>query len=110
MNDLIEVEVLEIDIGKRPFEDWYRNLDKGVRRQVLARLSRVKAGNFGDYKRLSSLLWELRFRSGLRIYYTMRGSRLVIVAGGGNKTSQRKDIPHFQDLIEIYARKSGDPK
>jgi putative addiction module killer protein len=110
MNDLIEVEVLEAESGKRPFEDWYCNLDKSIRSKVLARLARVKAGNFGDHKRLSSLLWELRFRSGLRIYYTMRGSRLVIVAGGGDKKTQKKDIQHFQDLIEIYISKLGDTK
>ncbi len=44
------------------FEKWIKILkDRSVRNRVLARLSRIENGNFGDYKQLSSDLYELRF-------------------------------------------------
>jgi len=52
------------------FDKWFRNFkDKSNRSKVLARLDRVKQGNFGDYKQLTQDLFELRFviGGGLRI-------------------------------------------
>ncbi len=64
------------DMGKdinvtNHFNKWFKGLkDVAVRRKVLARLDRLKNGNFGDFKRIDNNLFELRFffGSGLRIY------------------------------------------
>jgi len=57
------------------FDKWFARLkDSAVKLRVLARLSRVENGNFGDFKQISTNLFELRFffGSGLRIYYTIQ--------------------------------------
>ncbi|MHB1399530.1 MAG: type II toxin-antitoxin system RelE/ParE family toxin [Trichloromonadaceae bacterium] len=57
------------------FDKWLAKLkDASVRNRLLARLSRVENGNFGDFKQLSSNLYELRcfLGSGLRVYYTIQ--------------------------------------
>ncbi len=48
--------------------------DSGVKRKVLARLSRIEGGNFGDFKSISQDVSELWFffGVGLRIYYTIQ--------------------------------------
>lgn len=55
--------------GNEPIRDWLVTLDSTIRKRILLRLDRLKDGNFGDYKQLSSDLYELRFAfgSGYRI-------------------------------------------
>ena len=52
------------------YDKWFARLkDSSVIVRVLARLDRIENGNFGDFKRIDSGLFELRlfFDSGLRI-------------------------------------------
>lgn len=86
----------------RTFDKWLSRLkDAGLKNRILARLSRVESGNFGDNKQLGSELFELRFffGSGLRIYYTVRSSRVVLLLVGGDKSSQTKDIEKAIELL-----------
>ena len=60
----------------------------------MARLDRVKRGNFGDVKEIDSPLTEMRFffGPGYRIYYIIQGNTVVLLLNGGDKDSQKKDI------------------
>jgi len=85
------------------FDKWLTKLkDASVRNRLLARLSRVENGNFGDYKQLSTNLYELRcfFGSGLRVYYTLRNGLVVLLLVGGNKSTQAKDIETATNLLQ----------
>ena len=75
--------------------------DQVTKRKVLARLERIKNGNFGDYKQISSDLFELRFffGGGLRIYYTIRDSEIIFLLVGGDKSSQSSDIEKAQKML-----------
>ncbi len=84
------------------FEKWFTKLkDSSVKVKILARLARVENGNFGDFKQLSSNLFELRlfFGSGLRIYYTIQADRVVLLLAGGDKSTQSKDIEKAINLL-----------
>jgi len=77
------------------FDKWLKSLkDRSVRNRVLARLARIENGHFGDYKQLSSDLYELRFffHGGLRIYYGICDGKVILLLYGGNKSSQKNDI------------------
>ena len=56
-------------------------------------------GNLGDTKFVGSGVWEMREASGpgWRMYYTLRGTNLVVMLGGGEKSSQQSDIAHATD-------------
>ena len=87
----------------KQFDKWLAKLkDRTVRIRVLARFVRVENGNFGDFKQLSSNLFELRFffASGLRIYYTVRQNQIVLLLVGGDKSTQSKDLEAASRLIE----------
>ena len=85
------------------YDKWFKRLKSSLTKiKVLARLSRVENGNFGDFKQLSTDLFELRFffGSGFRIYYTIKNNRIVILLVGGDKSSQQRDIVNAQSLLK----------
>jgi putative addiction module killer protein len=80
---------------------WMRNLRDTQGRAVIARrIERMAAGNFGDHKSVGGGVSELRvpFGPGYRVYYTLRGSKLVVLLCGGDKGSQRRDIARAREL------------
>ena len=66
------------------------------------RLSKVGRGLYGNNKRLSEELYELRFDNGLRIYYTEVGNTIVLLFTGGNKSKQSKDIEIATKYLNEY--------
>ena len=86
-------EYITLD-GENPFADWLFGLDKSLQIRVMARLTRLENGNFGDHKHLQDGVYELRatFGGGVRIYFGKQGNQVIILLGGGNKQRQQKDI------------------
>lgn len=90
--------------NKCPFYNWYDCLDKTTKNRIDIRLSRLEEGNFGDYKRLSNELIELRFTigSGYRIYCMEQENILVIILCAGDKSTQSKDIEKAKIYIKDF--------
>ncbi len=87
----------------KSFNKWIGSLKDAVtKRKVLARLSRAENGHFGDFKQINANLFELRFffSGGLRIYYTIRDNRIILLLVGGDKSSQKKDIEKAKRLLD----------
>lgn len=99
-----KIVMLELDNGKVPFVIWYARLATALQRAVDARLTRLAVGNFGDHKSIGVGVYELRIMKGpgLRVYYGLRGTELVVLIGGGDKASQRKDIERAKSLWRKY--------
>jgi len=84
------------------FSHWLAKLkDRTVKNQLLSRLARVENGHFGDAKALSADLFELRcfFGGGIRVYYTVRNQRVVLLLAGGDKSSQGRDIEKAHAIL-----------
>lgn len=84
------------------FNHWLIKLkDRTVKNQLLSRLARVENGNFGDTKALDANLFELRcfFGGGIRVYYTIRNQRVVLLLVGGDKSSQSRDIEKAKTIL-----------
>ena len=60
----------------------------------LARLRKVQLGNLGDVKSVGEGVFEMRehFGAGWRMYYVQRGNVLIVMLGGGDKSTQEADI------------------
>jgi putative addiction module killer protein len=58
------------------------------------RLDKAQRGNLGDIKPVGEGVFEMRehFGPGWRMYYVRRGSVLIIMLGGGEKSTQAADI------------------
>ena len=100
-----EIVLLTTLEGKVPFEDWFDSIkDQRLQRSIDVKLTRVADGNFGDHKSVGSGVYELRIPKGpgLRIYYGLDGPHLVVLIGGGDKSTQKKDIIKAQELWKEY--------
>lgn len=95
---------MKYELDKTDIVDKWLNSRKNqsYRNRLLARFQRIQNGNFGDFKLIASNLFELRFffGSGLRIYYTIRHKKVVLLLVGGDKSSQRKDIEKAKRLLD----------
>lgn len=97
--------MLETSDGKVPFEEWFDGIkSKSFQVAIDARLTRVADGNFGDHKSVGEGVFELRvpIGPGLRVYYGLDGRRIVVLIGGGDKSSQDKDICKAHKLWKEY--------
>ena len=87
------------------FEDWFESLG-GLRMQsaVDARPARVRAGNLGDHKVVRAGVFELRVNvgPGLRIYCGEHRKEVVVLLGGGDKTTQTRDINRAKQLWQQW--------
>ncbi len=102
-----EIKKLELQNGLVPFDEWFDSLgDKRIQAAVDARLARVRAGNFGDFKSVGAGVFELRIvvGPGLRVYYGLYGRQIVVLLGGGDKSSQSRDIRRAQQLWQQFTK------
>ena len=86
-----------------PFRKWLRRIrDPVTKARLLRRIERLSAGHAGDQRYLGASLYELREHTGpgYRIYFTIRGARLVLLLAGGDKNSQERDIILARSMIE----------
>ena len=86
---MIEVRKTEV------FIQWLDGLrDIQARARVQARIERLATGNPGDVEPVGAGVSELRinYGPGYRVYFKKRGRELIILLGGGDKSTQAKDI------------------
>lgn len=77
------------------FDAWLFDLrDTMTRIRLAKRLDKVQRGLLGDIKPVGDGVHELRedFGPGWRMYYVQRGDVLVVMLGGGDKSTQQADI------------------
>jgi putative addiction module killer protein len=77
------------------FAAWLRGIQDGMtRRRLATRLRKASLGNLGDVKPVGCGVFEMRefFGPGWRLYYVRRGEMLIVMLGGGDKSTQQADI------------------
>ncbi len=77
------------------FNDWLSGIRDGMtQRRLVKRLRKVTLGNLGDVTSVGDGVFEMRehFGPGWRMYYIQHGSVLIVMLGGGDKSTQTADI------------------
>lgn len=85
------------------FEKWLKGIkDSTTKRRLVRRLEKAQFGNLGDVKAVGENVWEMRehFGSGWRMYYIQRDQVMVVMLGGGDKSSQQTDIAKAIELAK----------
>ena len=77
------------------FSAWLRELKDGLTRQrLIKRLRKVQLGILGDVGPVGEGVCEMRehFGPGWRMYYVQHGELVIVMLGGGDKSTQQSDI------------------
>ncbi|MCX7148862.1 MAG: type II toxin-antitoxin system RelE/ParE family toxin [Rhodocyclales bacterium] len=77
------------------FTAWLDGLkDRVTRLRLARRLDKAQRGSLGDVKPVGEGVFEMRehFGSGWRMYYIQRGDTLIVMLGGGDKSTQTTDV------------------
>jgi putative addiction module killer protein len=77
------------------FDIWLNGLkDRMTRIRLGRRLDKAQRGQLGDVKPVGSGVFEMRehFGPGWRMYYVQLGETLIVMLGGGDKSTQATDI------------------
>ena len=91
MGYTISMRVEETEV----YREWINGLkDRAGRARIQVRVDRLVHGNPGSHRNLTDGVAELKidFGPGYRVYYTQRGTRLILLLAGGEKSTQQSDI------------------
>ncbi|MBI5629962.1 MAG: type II toxin-antitoxin system RelE/ParE family toxin [Elusimicrobia bacterium] len=85
------------------FREWLDSLSEYLRALVRDRLDRIRENEyFGTSKGLGQGLFELKWKSGLRVYFGYvidADGRAVLMLLGGDKNGQNRDIRKARAIL-----------
>ena len=78
--------------------------DRAGRARILVRVDRLIHGNPGQFRDLTDGVSELKVDvgPGYRVYYSQRGTRLLLLLAGSDKSTQQKDIAKAITLAKNF--------
>lgn len=85
------------------FDRWLAGLrDPIASAAINIRIERARLGNLGTWRALSEGLCEMKIDvgQGYRVYFVQRGSVLVVLLCGGDKSTQDRDIKVARKLAD----------
>jgi putative addiction module killer protein len=84
------------------FEEWFAAIREPLTRgRLLLRLRKVSLGSVGDVAPIVNGIWEMceYFGAGWRMYYVQRKKTILLMLGGGCKSTQASDIKRVKQLL-----------
>ena len=100
-----EIIIYSDEHDNEPYSDWIKGIkDQTIFNRIIKRIVRLQAGHYGDCASVGEGVLELRlfFGAGYRIYFGEDDDNLVILLCGGDKDSQKKDIPTAKKYWKDY--------
>lgn len=96
------------------FAQWLDGIkDKLTKAKLVRRLQKAERGLLGDVGPVGDGVSEMRehFGPGWRMYYIQHGSVLLLMLGGGDKSTQKADIATAKKLAATLTKeKENDRK
>jgi putative addiction module killer protein len=91
-------------VESKTFSAWLERLrDRPAVARINARIIRLRLGSAGDAAAVGEGVSELRFMfgPGYRVYFAMKGSDLILLLAGGDKSTQAADIKAAKALWRV---------
>ena len=92
-------------VKSEEFLKWLKGLrDMRAQVRIAKRLDHMEVENFGDCSPIGEGLSEARihYGPGYRLYFLRRGEKVIVMLGGGDKGSQKRDIAKAKQLAEKW--------
>jgi putative addiction module killer protein len=85
------------------YDEWLEEQLAKSQVQIRERISHIQdEGHFGDHKHIDDNVWELKWRSGRRVYYAYIPEKKILLLLGGNKNGQDKDIRQAKKIFHKH--------
>lgn len=85
------------------FNKWLAKLkDRQAVKAIAKRLLKAEEGHFGDIESVGGPINEMRIfvGKGYRLYFTTKGTHLIVMLCGGDKNSQVRDIQRAKKMYK----------
>ncbi|MDR1318935.1 MAG: type II toxin-antitoxin system RelE/ParE family toxin [Treponema sp.] len=85
------------------FDNWLKGIQDGKTQKVIVkRIRSMSLGSLGETRSLESGLFEakIRFGSGFRLYFINKGTRIIVLLCGGEKSTQKQDIKNARKMAK----------
>jgi putative addiction module killer protein len=91
-------------LSSKAYIEWIESISVKEQAILNSRLLRIQEfEHFGDFKYLGKSLFELRWKNGLRVYYSIvkdeEGNVIILLLGGG-KSTQARDIKRARKILK----------
>ena len=86
------------------FTKWRKKLDANHRGMVDSRMIQVEHGYVGSFNNLKKSLYELKWDSALRVYFSRIDYKIVLIFGSNKKSKQSRAIKKSRRYLKEYIR------
>ena len=107
---MVEDSALYEIIQDVTFRRWVSRLrDKNAANRIYARIDNAEIGRLGDVRSIGGQIYEMRidYGPGYRLYFLRQGNSRLVFLFGGDKDSQRRDIPRARQLAQEWRARGG---
>lgn len=108
---MISVQEYLREDGTSPYKKWFDDLHAQAAAKVATAILRLELGNTSSVKWFDGIgEYRIDWGPGYRIYLAMDGDALIILYGGGTKSTQPTDIRKAKVLHDEYKLRKAAKK
>jgi putative addiction module killer protein len=85
------------------FDSWLENIrDNKTQKVIVKRVRSMSLGSLGETRSLADGLFEakIHYGPGFRLYFVNKGTKIIVLLCGGDKSTQRQDIKRAKELAK----------
>ena len=83
------------------FDYWLKNIrDSKTQKIIIKRVRMMSLGLLGETRPLGNCLFEakINYGPGFRLYFVNRGTKIIVLLCGGDKSTQKRDIKRAMEI------------
>ena len=97
--------------GQNPYKKWFDKLAPQAAAKVATVKIRMELGHTSAIKWFDGLgEYRIHWGAGFRIYLAKDGDNLIVLFGGGDKSTQHSDIEKAKKLLAEYRQRKNKSK
>jgi putative addiction module killer protein len=85
------------------FGNWLGTIQNSkIQKVIVKRIRTMSLGSLGETRSLDNGLFEakIRYGSGFRLYFVNKGTKIIVLLCGGDKSTQNQDIKRARKMAK----------